>query len=65
LTAPAIQKYPKLSLLVYEALQPYMLIFDNKYVAFTAQCVAKDITRDLGQPLEKSPHSTPKANNAI
>lgn len=39
-----------------------MAIFDNKYVAFTNQCVAKSLTRDLGQQFnEHSNLSTPEA----
>ena len=35
----AIQQYPKLSLLVYEALHPYFEVFDNQYVSFFKQCI--------------------------
>lgn len=34
----AIQKYPRLALLVFDALLPYMEIFDNHLISFTEIC---------------------------
>ena len=33
-----INEYPKLCLLVYESLQPYVCIFDNEYLSFIDLC---------------------------
>ena len=35
----AIQEYPKLSLIVYDALSDVIEVFDNKYVSFFNQCL--------------------------
>ena len=38
LTMFTIQNYPKLSLMIYEALKPYIEIFDNQYISFIDLC---------------------------
>lgn len=45
----AIQQYPKLSVLVYNALIDFIEVFDNKYVSFFNQClVHKIIEKNVG-----------------
>ena len=38
LTMGTIQQYPKLSLMIYEALKPNVQIFDNEYMSFVDIC---------------------------
>jgi len=33
-----IKQYPKLSLMIYEAIKPYIQIFDNDYLSFVDLC---------------------------
>lgn len=39
----AIQQYPKLSVLVYDALIDVIEVFDNKFVSFFNQCIVHRI----------------------
>lgn len=39
----AIQHYPKLSVLVYDALIDIIEVFDNKFVSFFNQCIVHKI----------------------
>lgn len=38
LTMRTIIQYPKLCLLLYESLKPYICIFDNEYLSFVELC---------------------------
>ena len=38
LTMDTIKQYPKLSLIVYEAIKPYVPIFDNQFISFIDIC---------------------------
>lgn len=38
LTMKTIGHYPKLSLLLYDSLKPFMCIFDNEYLSFIDVC---------------------------
>ena len=43
-----IQKYPRLALLVFDALLPYIEIFDNGFISFSDLCQEQSlIIRDL------------------
>ena len=47
LTLTAIQQYPKLSLLVYDALSDVIEVFDNKYVSFFNQCLVQKLIEKI------------------
>ena len=47
LSLSAIQQYPKLSLLVYDALSDVIEVFDNKYVSFFNQCLLHKIIEKI------------------
>ena len=49
LTIDSIRDYPKLSLLAYEALHPYMEVFDNEYVSFFKQCLKHNLIEKVCQ----------------
>ena len=38
LTMDTLREYPKLSLIVYEAIKPYVPIFDNTFISFIDIC---------------------------
>lgn len=52
-----IQHYPKLSLLVYDALSDVIEVFDNKYVSFFNQCIVHKI-------IEKSANTSSTATQS-
>ena len=57
LSLSAIQQYPKLSLLVYDALSDVIEVFDNRYVSFFNQCLVQKI-------IEKSNHNSSTATQS-
>ena len=43
LTMKTITHYPKLSLLLYDSLKPFMCIFDNEYLSFIDLCTKEKL----------------------
>jgi hypothetical protein len=53
-----LREYPKLSLIVYEAIKPYVPIFDNQFISFIDVCqrsrlIDFDVLKIKKQTLDK------------
>lgn len=43
ITVSAIQQYPKLALLIFDSIFPYIDVFDNRYVSFQLLCMLNNL----------------------